>query len=58
MDYNKKYYLCPRTELIQLQYCQMIALSTNEDDDERAPQSAKGFGEWDDEEDINGLWEE
>ena len=36
----------------------MIALSTNEDDDERAPQTAKGFVGWDDEEDINALWEE
>ena len=58
MEYNKKRYLCPCTELIQLQYSQMIALSTNDDDDERAPQTAKGFVGWDDEEDINALWEE
>jgi len=59
MKYNKHHYLCPRTELTRFKYCQMIALSTNDDDDERAPQSAKEFVEWEDEEeDINGLWEE
>lgn len=58
MKYNKQQYLCPRTEVTRFQYGQMIALSTGEDEDERAPQSAKGFDEWDNIEEINKLWEE
>ncbi len=64
MQTMKKYYLTPHSRIVSLLPEKLIALSTpgaydDEDDDERAPQSTRGFS-WDNDNPGNNrsYWEE